>query len=99
MCVTPEVSKLYIDKFGRACEPFAPKGRGFGRLWRDSRFCHGQSETKLFKEFLCLIVICEHALSGGCEGGIGKNRLEGKRLVFEFHIPNLRYITYFVIFP
>ena len=24
--------------FGRPAEPFAPKCRGLGRLWRDSRF-------------------------------------------------------------
>ena len=27
-----------FGKFGRPDEPSAPKGRGFGRLWRDSRF-------------------------------------------------------------
>ena len=27
-----------LGSFGRPAEPSAPKGRRFGRLWRDSRF-------------------------------------------------------------
>ena len=35
-----------FGRFGRPAEPFAPKGRRFGRLWRDSRFHLQYSESE-----------------------------------------------------
>ena len=35
-----------FGRFGRPAEPSAPKGRSFGRLWRDSRFHLQNSENE-----------------------------------------------------
>ena len=46
-----------------------------------------------------LKVACKPVLSGSYQGGRERKGLVGLGCILEFHIPDLRYIAVFVIFP
>ena len=52
-----------------------------------------------FHDSMTIRIACEQALFRSCGGGKERKGPEGMGNIFEFHIPDLRYMIFFVIFP
>ena len=57
----PKSENSRFARFGRHAEPSAPKGRRFGRLWKDSRFHlqNSENEATLLRILVTLLFVAK----------------------------------------